>query len=221
MSARNHLPWYSKAFRVAGRPFFRLLFRVLSRVEIEGTKHIPKQGPYLVTPNHISIFEPPLVTAFWPCELEVAAAAEILDRPLQAEIMRLYGTVLVHRNLLDRTLIRTLINRLAKGLPVLIFPEGRRTRTPGLVAGNTGAAYIAARANVAVVPVGIEGTFQLWEKIKGHSRPRIHMRIGQPINFPAVDLRSHRRREILNNRTDKIMHAIAQLLPQDHKGAYA
>lgn len=220
MSGAVQLPWYSRIFRWIARPFFRCLFRTLARVEIYGREHIPASGSYLVTPNHISIYEPPLLAAFWPVELEIAAAVEVLDRPFQSEIMRLYGTVLVHRDQLDRSLITALLQRLAEGLPVLIFPEGGRTRRPGLIAGNTGAAYLAAKAGVAILPVGIEGTYLLWERMRHLRRPRIRVRIGQPLTFPAITLRSSGWREVLKARTEEIMQAIAQQLPTDHQGEY-
>jgi len=214
------LPWYSQLFRWIARPLFRFLFQTLTRIEIHGRENIPASGSYLVTPNHISIYEPPLLAAFWPRELEIAAAAEVLDRPLQSQIMRLYGTVLVHRNRLDRSLITALLERLAEGLPVLIFPEGERTRHPGLITGNLGAAYLAAKSGVAILPVGIEGTYQLGERMRQLRRPRVRVRIGQPLSFPALDLRSSGWKEALKARSEEIMQAIARLLPIDHRGVY-
>jgi 1-acyl-sn-glycerol-3-phosphate acyltransferase len=215
------LPWFSRLFRLVARPLFRFLFRTLARVEVLGREHIPISGSYLVTPNHISIFEPPLLAAFWPRQLEIAAAVEVLDRPFQSEIMHLYGTVLVHRERLDRSLITALLQRLAEGLPVLIFPEGRRSGHPGLVEGNTGAAYLAAKAGVAILPVGIEGTHRLGERMRRLRRPRVRVRIGQPLVFPKFDVRAPVRKEVLKVRTEAIMRAIAQQLPPDHQGEYA
>jgi 1-acyl-sn-glycerol-3-phosphate acyltransferase len=190
-------------------------------MEISGTINIPSVGAYLVAPNHISIFEPPLLGAFWPSELEIAAAVEILERPIQSEIMRPYITVHVHRGQLDRSLITVLLERLANGRPVLIFPEGMRTKSPGLKAGNTGAAYLAAKANVSLIPVGITGTYRLWEGIRKLQRPEIKIRIGPALEFPRFDLRSPERKRTLKVRTDEIMRAIARLLPPDHQGDYA
>jgi 1-acyl-sn-glycerol-3-phosphate acyltransferase len=221
MQRSSFLPWYSRLFRKVARPFFRFLFRLLTRVEISGTINIPSVGAYLVAPNHISIFEPPLLGAFWPSELEIAAAVEILERPIQSEIMRLYGTVHVHRGQLDRSLITALLERLANGRPVLIFPEGMRTKSPGLKAGNTGAAYLAAKANVSLIPVGITGTYRLWEGIRKLQRPEIKIRIGPALEFPRFDLRSPERKRTLKVRTNEIMRAIARLLPPDHQGDYA
>ena len=62
--------------------------------------------------------------------------------------MRLYGNVHVHRDQLDRSLITTMLERLANGRLVLIFPEGKRTKPPGLKPGNNGASDMMAKANV-------------------------------------------------------------------------
>lgn len=220
MERTNFLPWYSRVFRRVGRPFFRLLFRLLTRVSISGRDNIPRDGAYIVTPNHISIFEPPLIASFWPQALEIAAAVEVLEKPFQSQIMRLYGTIHVHRGRLDRSLIRALLGRLADGLPVLIFPEGTRTHHPGLVEGNTGAVYLAAKAGVSIIPVGITGTNRLWELIKRGQRPKITICIGPAIHVPNLDKGSDRKTS-LQMHTRELMKAIANLLPEDYRGLYA
>jgi 1-acyl-sn-glycerol-3-phosphate acyltransferase len=192
----------------------------LTRVSISGRDNIPRDGAYIVTPNHISIFEPPLIASFWPRELEIAAAVEVLEKPFQSQIMRLYGTIHVHRGRLDRSLIRALLGRLADGLPVLIFPEGTRTHHPGLVEGNTGAVYLAAKAGVSIIPVGITGTNRLWELIKRGQRPKITISIGPAIHVPNLDKGTDRKTS-LQMHTRELMKAIANLLPEDYRGLYA
>jgi 1-acyl-sn-glycerol-3-phosphate acyltransferase len=192
----------------------------LTRVSISGRDNIPRDGAYIVTPNHISIFEPPLIASFWPRELEIAAAVEVLEKPFQSQIMRLYGTIHVHRGRLDRSLIRALLGRLADGLPVLIFPEGTRTHHPGLVEGNTGAVYLAAKAGVSIIPVGITGTNRLWELIKRGQRPKIPISIGPAIPVPNLDKGTDRKTS-LQMHTRELMKAIANLLPEDYRGLYA
>lgn len=89
-------------------PLLRFFFHQSEHVEISGRDNITPGGAYLEAPNHISIFELPLPGAFWPRELEITAAVEILERSFQFEIIRLYGTVPVHRRRLDQPLISAL-----------------------------------------------------------------------------------------------------------------
>lgn len=215
------VPWKVGLFRTFARPAFRLLFRLLSRVEIEGLANVPRRGSYLVACNHISIYEPPLVIAFWPCALEVAAAVDVFDRPQQGTLVRLYGSLPVHRGEFDRRLIEAMIAMLLAGRPVLIFPEGGRTHSPGLRQAWHGTSYVAARSGVDVLPVGVTGTESLGEAIRQHRRARLRIMIGEPIATPAIDLRRPERKITLHSHTETIMKAIAGLLPEAYRGVYS
>jgi len=215
------LPWYSRVFRPVSRVFFRSLFRLLSRVRVTGTENIPEEGAYVIAVNHVSIFEPPLITSFWPHSIEVAGAVEILEQPIQSQIMRLYGTIHVHRGRFDRQSIDAMVGRLKAGRPVLIFPEGTRSRKPGLQQASTGVAYIAAKAGVNVLPVGIAGTAILADEIRKFRRTQLIMSVGEMIELPEIPWRSAERKEILRLQTKRIMVAIADLLPRAYRGIYA
>jgi 1-acyl-sn-glycerol-3-phosphate acyltransferase len=207
-------------FRIFARPVFRILFRILSRVEIVGLDHIPRRGSYLVACNHITIYEPPLVLAFWPSALEVAAAIDVFDRPQQGPLVRWYGSMPVHRGEFDRRLIESMVAMLHAGRSVLIFPEGGRTHSPGLRLAWQGTSYVAARAGVDVIPVGVTGTEVLGEAIHQHRRTEVKMIVGQPLHTPAIDLRSPDRKRSLQGHTEQIMRGIADLLPESHRGVY-
>ncbi|MFV9674914.1 MAG: lysophospholipid acyltransferase family protein [Anaerolineales bacterium] len=215
------LPWYSRVFRPVSRVFFRNLFRLLSRVQVTGTENIPEEGAYVIAVNHVSIFEPPLITSFWPSSVEVAGAVEILEQPIQSQIMRLYGTIPVHRGRFDRQSLEAMVGRLKAGRPVLLFPEGTRSRKPGLQQASTGVAYIAAKAGVNVLPVGIAGTAILADEIRKFRRTQLIMSVGEMIKLPEIPWRSAERREILRLQTERIMHAIADLLPRAYRGLYS
>jgi 1-acyl-sn-glycerol-3-phosphate acyltransferase len=214
------VPWKVGLFRALARPAFRSLFRILSRVEIEGLRNVPRSGSYLVACNHISIYEPPLVLAFWPTVLEVAAAVDVFDRPQQGALVRLYGSLPVHRGEFDRRLIESMVDMLTAGRPVLIFPEGGRTHSPGLRQAWHGASYVAARARVDVIPVGVTGTEALGEAIHQHRRTRLRMSIGEALPTPAIDLRAPERKRALLSHTEEIMRGIATLLPESYRGVY-
>jgi 1-acyl-sn-glycerol-3-phosphate acyltransferase len=216
----SSLPRRVALFRTVARPVFRILFRILSRVEVEGVANIPRRGPYLVACNHISIYEPPLVLAFWPTALEVAAAIDVFDRPQQGSLVRLYGSLPVHRGAFDRRLIEAMLAMLRAGRSVLIFPEGGRTHSPGLRQAWHGTSYIAARAEAVVVPVGVIGTEQLGEAIRDHRRTRLRVVIGEPIATPSIDLHTPGRKTALLAHTDQIMRGIAGLLPETYRGVY-
>lgn len=204
------------------RPIFRLVFHVLSRVKITGLENVPKSGAYLIAFNHVSIIDPPLVTAFWPIAPEVMGAAEVWQRPGQSLLARWYGGIPVHRDQYDRQLINTALAVLRSGYPLVIAPEGERSHTPGMQPAHRGVAFLMSKANVPVIPVGVVGGTEdfLDRALKG-LRPEIEMRIGKPIVFSSADQQLIGHREARQQNTDAVMTQIAALLPPAYRGYYS
>jgi 1-acyl-sn-glycerol-3-phosphate acyltransferase len=215
------IPLQNWLFRRVGKPFFRGLFRILSQVELQGFMHVPEVGSYLVTGNHVSLYDPAFVLAFWPKDLEAAGAADILDRPGQNILMRCYGGIPVHRGEVDRTLIQAIVDRLKSGLPVYIAPEGRRSHLPGMQQAHHGAAYVVAKAGVPVVPIGMTGTENIFKSLREGVRAKLRMVVGRPIQLPPINTRASNRRQALRDNTNLIMKAIADVLPEEYRGVYA
>ena len=170
------------------RPIFRLIFHALSRVKITGKENVPPSGAYLIAFNHISLFEPPLICAFWPVAPEAMAAAEVWERPGQSLLARWYGGIPVHRDQYDRQLIEAALAILRSGYPLVIAPEGERSHTPGLQPAHRGVAFLMDKARVPVVPVGIVGcTEDFLDRVLHGQRPLIEMRIGRPLVFTSAE----------------------------------
>jgi 1-acyl-sn-glycerol-3-phosphate acyltransferase len=105
--------------------------------------------------------------------------------------------------------------------PLVIAPEGGRTRKPGMREAKPGIAYLALKANVPIVPVGITGTETLMPSWKAFHRPFLTMTVGQPFSLPAAPIPRQQRHERLAEYTTLIMRNIAELLPPDYRGVYA
>jgi len=221
------VPAVTRLFRWLGRPVFRLLFHTLCQVRLQGMENIPAQGPYLVAINHVSLYEPPFVLAFWPRPLEAAGAVEIWSRKGQALLARLYGGIQVHRGEYDRQLIDQMLAAVDAGYPLLIAPEGGRTHSIAMRQALPGIAYIIHKAGLPVVPAGILGTTDdLFPRIKASylrrgPRPRLELRVGRPILLPPVAGHGERRRQALQTNVDCIMAHIGALLPSEYHGFYA
>jgi 1-acyl-sn-glycerol-3-phosphate acyltransferase len=202
-------------------PAFRLLFHILSPVTITGKQNVPKKGAYLIALNHVSTYDPPFIIAFWPKTPEAAGAVEIWERPGQSTLARLFGGIQVHRGKFDRQVIEKMLAALQSGRPLVIAPEGGRSHTPGMRQAELGVAYLADKTGVPVVPVGIVGTTDDYvSKAFRGKRPPLEMHIGKPLRLPPVEGKGTARHQALQENADRIMRAIAALLPPEYHGVY-
>ena len=203
------------------RGIFRQVFHILCHIEINGKENIPKNQAYIIAHNHISLFEPPLVLAFWPEIPEAIAGADVFDRPYQKFFVRAYHAIPVHRGEYDRRVIDDMLEVLANGKPLVIAPEGGRTHETSLRRAQSGIAYIVDQARVPVLPVGIFGTTgdMLKRALRGQ-RPKLVMNIGPPILLPPVKGRGKERRDSRQSNSDQVMEKIAELIPESYRGVY-
>jgi 1-acyl-sn-glycerol-3-phosphate acyltransferase len=218
-----HVAWWR---RWLARPFVRMVLRlllyILAPVKVTGRKNVPLHTAYIVVINHVSLFEAPLVGAFWPEQLEVIGASDIWDRPGQNILARLWGGIPVHRGDYDRAAIEGVLAALRNGLPLLIAPEGGRSHVPGLQQAKPGVSYIAEQTGLPIIPVGIVGTTDdFWRKASKGKRPPLEMHIGKPFQLPTVTGKGTDRHESRQRMADLVMRHIAGLLPEEYRGVYA
>lgn len=214
------------AFTVFTRPLLRFgvggIVRILGRIRITGRENVPLGKPYIVAVNHVSIIDPPVALAFWPEILEAIGARDVFDKPIQGQLVRMYGTIPVHRGDYDRALIEKMLALLRAGRPMLIAPEGGRSHVTAMRTAKPGLGFILQKAGVPVVPVGLVGTTGdfLQRGLRGE-RPQIEMHIGKPIRLPPVPEDAAARRLARQQVADLVMSHIAGLLPEEYRGVYA
>lgn len=215
------VPLSSRVFRAVFRPVFRLLFHLLGGVKVTGKENVPRNTPYIITMNHVSLYEAPFLVAFWPVPPEIAGAVEIWSRPGQSLLARGYHGIPVHRGEYDRHALEAMAAALQSGRPLLLAPEGGRSHDVGMRRALPGVAYIIDKTQVPVIPVGIVGTTEDYFTQAMHlKRPVLEMHIGKPMRFEPVAGAGANRREALYSNTDRIMQAIAALLPPEYRGVY-
>ncbi len=208
--------------RPALKTAFRLIFRILGRIKVLGKGNIPYGRPYVVAMNHISIFDPPLIAAFWPEVLEIVGASDVFEKPGQGQLLKLYGVIPVHRGEYDRALMQRVITAINAGYPLLIAPEGGRSHVTAMRRALPGIAYIIEKTEAPVVPAGLVGTTDdFWQRAKRGERPQLEVRIGAPFNLPLITEKGAARREARQRNADLVMRHVAGLLPEEYRGVYA
>jgi 1-acyl-sn-glycerol-3-phosphate acyltransferase len=196
-----------------------VLMRVISRREFVGLENIPDEPPYILVTNHLAVFDSPLLLTVCPHTIRAFAAAKHKRNPLYAPLLAAGGSIWVRRGEIDREALRKALDALARGEALGMAPEGTRARENyALQSAKVGAAYLATRANVPIVPVGITGTEQIKRNLPRLRRTDVRVVIGKPFRLPESGrVRGKRLREY----TDLIMQHIAELLPEKYRGVYA
>jgi 1-acyl-sn-glycerol-3-phosphate acyltransferase len=214
------VPLRFKITRPLLKTIFRGIFHALARIQITGQENIPGGQAYVAAMNHVSIYDPPFVAAFWPEQLEIIGAIDVFSKPGQGELLRLYGVIPVHRGDYDRSLLSRIISILKSGRPLLIAPEGARSHDPAMRRAKPGIAYIVEKTGVPVLPVGLVGTTEdFWQRARRGEKPPLEMHIGKPVFLPPVGAEDkHAARQ---RNADLVMSHLAGLLPEDYRGVYA
>ena len=209
------MPW----FYYVGRVMMRILLFCLVHWQVKGRDNVPAQGPVLVVANHLNLVDPPLLGVSLGRNVLFMAKEELFRSRFSGYFIRNFGAFPIHRGRLDRQALRQANEVLARGLALLMFPEGKRSKDTKLQPAFPGTALIALRSGTPILPVGITGT----EKIKGSAwllrRPRITVTVGHPFYLPPVS--SKLTKMELAECTNLIMEHIAALLPSEYRGNYA
>ncbi|MFZ9921084.1 MAG: lysophospholipid acyltransferase family protein [Terrimicrobiaceae bacterium] len=186
MTARDafHLAFYH--FIVGSLKNF---LRLGASVRVVPFSKIP-EGPCVMVSNHISHFDPPLLSGYLPRKIDWIAMAELFGTKWSKAGFTWLDVIPVDRHGDDRQALRTAIKRLEAGRMIGIFPEGGiRDGARSILSGaemREGAFLIAAKAGCPVVPVVILGSERLYNRRNWLSwrRAKVYIAVGEPV-LPA------------------------------------
>jgi 1-acyl-sn-glycerol-3-phosphate acyltransferase len=191
----------------AVRTIFRLFFRIYGRWEVIGRDNVPKAGPVIIAPNHVSFADPPLVGAALTRECRFMARHDLWDKKIMKWLMPRIGAFPVHRGKMDRQAIRLGLEALAQGYALVVFPEGARSDDGKLQRGELGTALFVQKSGAPVVPTAVIGAYEMLPPhAKKLTRSKVKCVFGKPLQFEKGATRD----EILRS----IMRSIAALLTE-------
>lgn len=195
---------------------FRLLARTLGRLRSSGEENVPRAGAFIYCPNHTTDVDPAILLVTIPRRSWYIAKEELFGIPVLGWMLAHYRTFPIKRNSADRAALRRAEHLLRAGQPLTIFAEGRGSPDGRLQRLQPGAAMLAVRTGVPLVPVGIRhaNEFVPYAKVwPRRSKHPITVTFGPPI-FPKdyAHLRHSRQIEAM---TKKLGEELARLTYQD------
>jgi len=206
-------------FRRVVRGIAKGLIGLLSCCQVTGIENLPVQGPGLIVINHLGDADGVLLLAVLPRFFEALVKIDLYHSPLLGTLLDLFGVIWVHRGVADRKAVSAILSAVKQNRLVVIAPEARESLTGALEQGTPGAAYLALKANVPVIPVTFTGTEnkKVVNNIKNLRKSRFTLTVGKPFLLPSNP--DFRRGVEIGTKT--IMVELAKLLPSEYRGVYS
>ena len=193
------------------------LTRALGRIEVSGIDEVPRTGPLIFASNHLHILDALWMFSILPRRTVFLVADEFRRRPIVGWLLGLGHSIFVKRGAGDRAAIDQALTVLGRGGAIAVAPEGRLSRTGGLIEALPGVARLGVEGGAAIVPVAMWGQEQLLRNWRHLRRVPIHVRFAAPVVLP----RSATTAKQLEACTTTIMMALADALPADYRGVYS
>lgn len=198
---------------------FNFILKTIARPRFEGLEHVPTEGGVLITTNHLSRFDIPMLF-MTPNRTDIVALVtdKYKSNPLFSFIVNNTDCIWLDRSKADFTAFREAIGVIKGGGAVGIAPEGTRSQIGELLEGKAGTALLAVRTGVPIVPVGIRGSDVAVRESFIFKRPFITARFGPAYHLPPLD--RDNREAYMQSAIEEIMCRIAVLLPEKYHGFY-
>ena len=185
--------------RVAYRFFWSLLWlacKAWFRFRVVGKQNLPAEEAYILAPVHRSYLDTPVGGMVTARRQRFLGKESLWRNRAAGRFLTIVGGFPVERGTADRAALRACQEVLERGEPMVMFPEGTRQHGPVVDPDlmHAGPAFVAARAGVPIVPLGIAGTDHAMPGGSMLIRPvRVVMVVGEPIRPPEMDGRIPRR----------------------------
>ncbi len=149
-----------------------LLMRILFRIEHKGLENIPAHGPLLIVANHNTYFDPFWIAVRIYRTVRFMAWDEIFRFPVAGTLFRWLGAFPVSLDKPESSAFKASLGVLRRDEALMIFPEGGRSPDGKLMPFKEGAAHLAAKLRVPILPVVVRGGEKVWGPRMRFPRPR-------------------------------------------------
>jgi 1-acyl-sn-glycerol-3-phosphate acyltransferase len=190
----------------------RLLVRISgSKLTIRGSENLLRHGVAVYAANHTSYMDTPAIFASLPFQFRILAKKELWPIAFIGWYLNRSGQIPIDTVTARGTLtsLATGVRALNEGMPLFVFPEGGRTNNGGLQPFMSGAAYLAIKAQVPLVPLALRGVYDLLPMHTHHFFPgELTLTVGEPINTTGMTTRQ------VDELNQRLRTAIAEMLAE-------
>ncbi len=201
----------------------RAILRIIARVTVYGGEYLPPDHTsYVAVTNHIGRVDPAFAYYLLHRKDIIMLVAEKYQQHTWSRLLaQAVNGIFVDRYHADLNAIRQVLRRLSQGGVVMLAPEGTRSPNASLIQGWDGASYIASKAGLPILPVGVTGSGdkEVVDKLMHLRRLQVKVSIGPSFTLPPMQAKN--RGEQLASFTQEIMCRIAAELPENYRGVYA
>ena len=180
----------------------KMLVIIVYRPKIVGTENIEEGKPALICPNHVHALDSVVIVLMNKRTIRVLAKESLFKNPFLRWLASIFGVYPVKQGNKSMESMKISLKLLKNSELLLIFPEGTRNGMAKGVKPKDGAIKLAARANVPIIPVGVQGNFKPFRKVK--------VNIGKPISY-NLSKEELNNKEKLTQLTDGLMKKIVKL----------
>jgi 1-acyl-sn-glycerol-3-phosphate acyltransferase len=170
------------------RTIVTVFCRVWCRMTIDGRENFPESGAFILAPTHRSILDTPVASGVYRKRMRFMGADKWWSNKYFGNLLTALGGFPVSRGSADREALRRCISVIEGGEPLVLFPEGERKSGTVVQPLFDGAAYVAMKTGVPIIPVGIGGSERAMPKGAKFIYPRkMHVIVGAPMKLPPTD----------------------------------
>lgn len=195
---RKETKW-KKIVRKTVKVILSTVYKIAFRVKITGK--VPESGGYIICCNHINYLDAAAIVLFNKRKVNFVAKEDLFTHGILMWLGHLFDVIPIKRDMQDIDAMKRCLKVLKNGELLGIFPEGTRKGMEKNMKAKNGAAFMAIKSKVKVIPVGIHGTFKPFSKV--------YVNYGEPIDITNFT------KENLDEATDIIMNNIVMLTKKE------
>lgn len=190
MSSAEKKPNYewmpSRSWYIVLRAFFALVFHTIWPLRVGGRENVPRTGAAIIVCNHLSLVDPFVVGYAADRIVNFMGKEELFRTPVLGFLIRKVGAFPVDRSRRDPAAMRTALQVLKSGELLGMFPEGTRSTTGEMLEFRAGAARLAARTEVKLIPAAVRNTDRAMPPGKLLRPARISIHFGEPFELSEL-----------------------------------